>query len=388
MIKRAIAKKLKSLSGKFPVVAVVGPRQSGKTTLVKYVFPAYTYVSLEDIDMREFAMRDPRGFLATHSGRVIIDEVQRVPSLFSYIQTAVDNTNTAGQFILTGSHNILLQQNISQTLAGRIAIVKLLPFSLAELKNAGLKLINSEEYIFKGFYPRLYDKNIPPSDWYPGYIQTYVERDVRLIKNITNLTTFQKFIRLCAGRTGQILNLSALGNDCGITHNTARDWLSILETGYVIFLLKPFYKNFNKRLIKMPKLYFYDTGLVCSLLGIRNKKQIITHYLKGNLFENLVIAEIIKCRYGEFAQPDCYYWRDKTGNEIDCIIETSKGELQIEIKSGATITKDFFNGLSYWKKLKGQKNNNPYLIFSGNENQKRADAKIISWKNIKSGLAL
>lgn len=383
MIKRVLSKKLQSLTLKFPVVSVIGPRQSGKTTLVKNIFPRMDYVSLEDLDTREFALKDPRGFLLTHNKGVIMDEIQRVPNLFSYIQTIVDSKKTTGQFILTGSQNILLHENISQTLAGRVAILKLLPLSLEELKNAGYKLNNSEDYVFNGFYPGIYDKKIEPADWYPNYIQTYVERDVRLLKNITDLNMFQKFIKMCAGRIGQILNLSSLGNDCGITHNTAKAWLSILETSYIIFLIKPHYKNFSKRLIKMPKLYFYDTGLACSLLDIQNKSQLATHYLKGNLFESFVLSEIIKARFNEGAEPNCYYWRDRSGKEIDCIIDINGLLLQVEIKSAKTIADDFFEGLKYWRKL-AKDNTHPYLVYNGEENQKRTLANVISWKNITS----
>jgi predicted AAA+ superfamily ATPase len=382
MIKRIISDKLKKLSLKFPVVSVVGPRQSGKTTLAKSVFPKADYVSLEDPDIREFAVKDPRGFLANHNKSVIIDEVQRVPNLFSYIQSIVDKKKTAGQFILTGSQNILLHQNISQTLAGRVAILKLLPFSLEELENSVYKMKQSEEYMIKGFYPRIYDKRIQPADWYPNYIQTYVERDVRLIKNISDLMTFQKFVKMCAGRIGQILNLSSLGNDCGINHNTAKDWLSILESSYIIFLLKPYYKNFNKRLIKMPKLYFYDTGLASSLLGIQNKNQLNTHYLKGSLFESFILSEMVKNMFNKGIEPNYYYWRDKVGHEIDCIAEKANGTLQIEIKSGKTIADDYFIGLKYWAKLTKNGNKNSYLIYNGDEDQKRTYANVVSWNNI------
>lgn len=384
MVKRSLSIKLKELASKFPVVSVVGPRQSGKTTLVKSVFSNLAYVTLEDLDTREFTFKDPRGFLATYNKGVVIDEVQRVPGLLSYIQTIADSTNKAGQFILTGSQNILLQENISQTLAGRVAILKLLPFNLDELKHTIYRPARSEEYLFKGSYPRIYDKKIDPVDWYPNYIQTYVERDVRLIKNISDLNTFQKFIKLCAGRIGQILNLSSLGNDCGITHNTAKAWISVLESTYIIFLLKSYYKNFNKRLIKMPKLYFYDTGLACSLLGIQNKQQLTTHYLSGSLFESFVLSEIIKYRFNKGLEPNCYYWRDRTGHEIDCIIEIPGSLLQVEIKSSKTIADDFFNGLRYWNKVAGKASGVSYLIYNGEENQKRSLAEVISWKNITS----
>jgi len=382
MIKRDLSHKLKHLSLKFPVVSVVGPRQSGKTTLVRNVFPKLAYVSLEDLDVREFARQDPRGFLANYRKGVILDEIQRVPDLFSYIQTLVDQKNTAGNFILTGSQNFLLRENVSQTLAGRTAILNLLPLSLAELQKTSYALKNSEDYIFKGSYPRIYDKKISPEDWYPNYIQTYVERDVRLIKNISDLNAFQKFIRLCAGRSGQILNLSSLGNDCGINHNTAKSWLSILESSYLVFLLKPYYKNFNKRLIKMPKLYFYDTGLACSLLGIQNEKQLATHYLKGGLFETLIISEIMKNSFNKGMVPHCYYWRDKTGHEIDCLIEEGNSVVPIEIKSGKTITDDFFTGLKHWRKITGGETSRPLVVYGGEENQKRTAGNIISWKRM------
>jgi predicted AAA+ superfamily ATPase len=339
---------------------------------------------MEDLDIREFASRDPRGFLLTYNKDVIIDEVQRVPDIFSYIQTRVDDKTFKGRFILTGSQNILLQQNISQTLAGRTAILKLLPLSVEEFKNTRYKLNNADEFIFKGFYPRIYDKKIKPIDWYPSYIQTYIERDVRLIKNISDLSSFQKFVKMCAGRIGQVLNLSSLGNDCGITHNTAKSWLSILESTYIIFLLRPYYKNFNKRLVKMPKLYFYDPGLACSLLGIQNKNQLAAHYLKGGLFESLILSEIMKYMFNRGIEPHCYYWRDKLGNEIDCIIEAKGKLLKIEIKSSKTIADDFFNGFKYWSKLKtGDKDGEAsYLIYGGEEGQKRVLADILSWRNI------
>lgn len=382
LIKRILSTKLKTLARKFPVITVVGPRQSGKTTLVKMAFPQMPYVSLEDLDTREFALSDPRGFLSTHHKGAIIDEVQRVPHLLSYIQTMVDKRKTAGQFILTGSQNILLQEKIAQTLAGRTALLTLAPLSLEELTGTSYEMPDSEDYIFKGFYPRIYDRKIPPHDWYPNYIQTYIERDVRLIKNITDLNTFQKFVRMCAGRTGQVLNLSSLGNDCGITHNTAKAWLSVLESSYIIYLLKPYYKNFNKRLIRMPKLYFYDTGLVCALLGIQNKAQISVHYLKGSLFETFILSEIIKYRLNRGMEPNCYYWKDKTGHEIDCIIEMPNALLRVEIKSGKTVTEDFFNGLKYWEILIGGESNRSFLIYNGDENQKRTLAQVLNWRSV------
>ena len=384
MIKRALSEKLKQLASKFPVVSVVGPRQSGKTTLVKHVFPNADYVSLEDLDNREFAVKDPRGFLSTYGKETIIDEAQRAPGLFSYLQTEVDNRPKAGRFILTGSQNFLLQQNISQSLAGRAALVKLLPFSMDELRLAGRKLAAAPNYIFTGSYPRIYDKKIDPKDWYPNYIQTYVERDVRLIKNIPDLNAFQKFIKLCAGRTGQILNLSSLGNDCGITHNTAKSWLSILEASYIVFLMRPYYKNFNKRLVKAPKLYFYDTGLVSSLLGIQNAGQVASHYLYGGIFESLIISEIIKNGFNAGIDRDCYYWRDKLGNEIDCVVRMPDRTFQIEIKSSKTIAEDFFNGFRYWTKVGAGERGKSFLVYGGEENQKRSGIDVIGWNKVMS----
>lgn len=381
MIKRKLTSKLKFLASKFPVVCVLGPRQSGKTTLVRAVFPHLDYINLENLDSRQFAVTDPRAFLAGYPQGVIIDEAQRAPDLFSYIQTEADRRGKEGQFVLTGSQNILLQQNISQSLAGRVALLRLLPFSIQELKSSSYRLKTSEECILKGFYPRIYDKKLEPSDWYPGYVQTYVERDVRLIKNITDLVAFQRFLKLCAGRIGQILNLSSLANDCGITHNTAKAWLSVLEASYIVFLLQPYYKNFNKRLIKMPKLYFYDTGLACFLLGIQNEKQLLTHYLHGGLFESFVLSEIIKNKFNKGLEHHCYFWRDRTGHEVDCIMETPVGLLPIEIKASKTIAEDYFNGLEYWARLTKKAMPQPSLVYNGEETQKRSRLNIVSWKD-------
>lgn len=383
MIPRILAEKLKYLSGKFPVLSIIGPRQSGKTTLVKYIFPEHKYISMEDLDNREFADQDPRGFLSQHKTGLILDEIQRVPKLFSYIQTISDEYNDAGRFILTGSQNFLLHEKISQTLAGRTAILRLLPFSLSELHSASIIFDDLEEYLFHGFYPRIYDKQIEPTDWYPSYIQTYIERDVHLIKNITDINTFQRFIKLCAGRNGQILNLSSMGDDLGVSSNTMKSWLSILEASFIIFLLKPYYNNFNKRIIKMPKLYFYDTGLVCSLLGIESKKQVETHYIKGSLFESLILSEFVKYRFNQGRDNNCYYWRDKTGHEIDCIINDSGHTKAVEIKFGKTVISDFFKNLNYWNKITLQPFGRNYIVYGGYENQTRSNGKIISWKNLQ-----
>ena len=297
MIERILKQKLLEMTNKYPIVTLTGPRQSGKSTLLKTSFPDYKYVSLEDPDMRLFATDDPKGFLATYPDKTIIDEVQHVPSLFSYIQTYTDNENREGMYLLAGSHNFLLMENVNQSLAGRTAILKLLPFSHREMKEGGILPKNVDEEIFKGAYPRIYDKNIEPDDYYPFYIQTYVERDVRLMRNIGDLSKFIRFLKLCAGRIGQLLNLSSLANECGISVTAATAWISILEASYICYLLRPDFNNYAKRLVKTPKLYFYDTGLACSLLEIQNAEQISTHFLRGGLFENLVINEFIKEAY-------------------------------------------------------------------------------------------
>ena len=383
MIKRKITSRLLQLAGLYPVVTLTGPRQSGKTTLVKHTFPEYTYRTLEDPDTLTNAKNDPRGFLKGYKNGLIIDEAQRVPDLFSYIQGIVDNTNKPGQFILTGSQNFLLLESISQTLAGRVAILKLLPLSLDELSNGKFYKQNFEKLIFKGLYPRLYSTKIVPRDFYSFYIQTYVERDVKLIRNITNQTTFVRFIRMCAGRTGQLLNITDLANSCGITQITAKSWLSILEASYIIYFLQPYHKNFNKRLVKMPKLYFYDTGLVCSLLGIKKETQLETHFAYGALFENFMINEFIKHTFNNVEEPNYFFWRDKHGKEVDLIIEMVNKEIPIEIKAGRTFSYDFFKNIKYWNKLSGNKPENSYVIFGGENDFNTSEGNVLSWKNIK-----
>ena len=317
MIERALKTRLLAMSSKYPVVTLTGPRQSGKSTLLKSLFADYQYVSLEDPDMRLLVQNDPRNFIKTYNDKTIIDEVQRTPELFSYLQTHIDKHNKEGMYLLAGSHNFLLMQSIGQSLAGRTAILKLLPFSHHEMKSSGILPNSVNEEILKGSYPRIYDKDIPPTDFFPFYIQTFVERDVRLLKNIGDLSKFIRFIKLCAGRIGQLLNFSSLANDCGISVSTATEWASLLEASYIIHLLKPDHRNFSKRLIKTPKLYFYDTGLACSLLEIKSETQLNTHYLRGSLFENLVINEFIKNSFNKGEEPLLTFWRDKTGNEVD-----------------------------------------------------------------------
>jgi len=382
VISRALAVKIASSARKFPAVALTGPRQSGKTTLIRSLFPQKPYVSLEDLDTREYAQSDPRRFLGEYPRGAVLDEIQRAPELFSYLQTILDREQRMGMFILTGSQQFLLMERLSQTLAGRVHLLTLLPLSLEELKPAGLAPHTPDGMIFRGMYPRLYDRKIPPVEWYPDYLRTYVERDVRLLKNITDLSPFQKFLKLCAARTGQLLNLNALGEECGITHNTAKAWSTVLEASFLIYLLKPHHKNFNKRIVKMPKLYFYDTGLACSLLEIENEQQLKTHPLRGFLFETALMAELVKSRLNRGLSSNLYFWRDKTGHEIDCIIDRGGKLMPIEIKSGETMTEDSFKNLLYWKRLTRQFSQPAYLLYAGAGSARRNTATVLNWKNL------
>lgn len=384
VLHRILEKKIIHLSKKFPVITVTGPRQSGKTTLIKTIFPGKVYISLEDPDVLMLVKNDTRGFLEQHKKGIIIDEAQLYPELFSYIQTHVDNYNKAGQIILSGSQNFLLLEKISQSLAGRTAIVRLLPFSLAELHNTSYDSTDINNLIFKGMYPRLYDKRIAPVDFYPSYINSYVERDVRQLKNISNLSVFIKFLKLCAARTGQLVNFSSLAVECGVSENTIKAWLSVLETSYIIYFLQPYHNNLNKRLVKTPKLYFWDTGLACSLLGITEKAKLPEHYLRGNLFENFVINEIQKQFYNEALIAPIYFWRDKTGHEVDCIIERNGKITAVEIKSGQTFHGDFTDGLDYVGKLYGNNIKDYILIMGANAPINPGKTKILSWNYLKT----
>lgn len=383
-IKRSLEATLTQYASKFPIVAVVGPRQAGKTTLVQENFPNYKYFSLEDPDTLETVRTDPRDFLERDYGTpgIIIDEFQNEPQILSYMQGIVDRNRRPGYFILTGSHNFLMNQAITQSLAGRIALLTLLPLSLKELRHANMLSDNLDTAIFNGGYPDIFSRKIHPTEFYPQYTKTYVERDVRQLVNVGNLSDFQRFMRLCAGRMGQLLNVSSLADDCNISVSTANSWLSILEASYVIFLLQPHFENFSKRLIKSPKLYFFDTGLACWLLKIGSAEQVNEHYLRGSLVESLVISEMYKqfCNQGQ--EPSIYFWRDSHGREIDCLLDYGTTLIPIEIKSGKTINQRFFDGLHYWCDLAKIDHSKGYVVYGGTETQSRSLGTIISWQDV------
>jgi uncharacterized protein len=381
MIPRTLQPALLTAARQMPVVALTGPRQSGKTTLARTTFPKKPYVTLERPDQRQAALEDAQLFLQQYPQGAIIDEVQYAPDLFSYIQTIVDEQNQPGMFILTGSHNFLLMENISQSLAGRVALHTLLPLSLAEVLTTA-PAATLEERIYAGGYPRIFDQHLSPTSWHSSYVQTYVERDVRLLKNIGNLTTFHRFLKVCAGRCGQLINLSAIADDCGLNYNTVRSWISVLEASYIVFLLQPHHRNFNKRLKKAPKLYFYDTGLLCMLLGITKPSDIVTHAARGALFENYILSDLMKRYYHGARTPELYFWRDRRDREIDCIIERGDHLTPVEIKSGATIASDHFRHLTYWREISGTAAENAYLIYAGDESHLRKQGNALSWRDL------
>lgn len=394
MIPRHISTILTRVVKQYPITTLTGPRQSGKTTLLRHLFHEHEYVSLEAPDSRRFALEDPRGFIDQFKDPVILDEVQQVPDLFSYLQVHVDEQQGPGQFILSGSQNFLLMRRISQSLAGRAYIGHLMPFSLAELqhrplrtdKNIGNSVPRSElldgdwpDLAITGFYPPIHDRSLIPAEWLAQYFQSYLQRDVRDLTQVGDLESYSRFVTLCAGRSGQLLNLSGLGNDCGISHDTARRWLSMLETSFVVFRLQPHHANFNKRLTKSAKLYFLDTGLLCFLLQIENARQLRTHAMRGMIFENFVIAELLKSYYNSGRDPRLAFWRDHRGNEVDLIIESASGPMPVEIKSGATIATDFFKGLRYWGKL-AERQNAGVLVYGGDSSMRRDGYEVRSWR--------
>lgn len=370
MIQREAEKEIINLASHFKAVAVVGPRQSGKTTLVRMLFKDKEYVNFENPDIRLYAIEDPRGFLSNYPNGAVFDEAQRVPEIFSYLQQILDESSSNGLFIITGSNNFLLQENISQSLAGRVGYLNLLPLTLNEIND---KESSISQILFKGCYPSLYNNTtIDATQWYSNYIRTYIERDVRLIKNITNLVTFERFLRLCAGRIGQLLNMNSMAVELGVDTKTIGAWISVLETSFVLFRLQPYHKNFNKRIVKMPKLYFYDTGLASALLGIQNSDQLDVHPFRGALFENMVVVDFLKARFNRAKTNNLYFWRDNVGNEVDLLLDNGLSITPIEIKSGQTVTNDYFKGILYWNKL--TQTEGGYVIYGGAMTQKRSTA--------------
>jgi predicted AAA+ superfamily ATPase len=384
MIKRQAKTVLLDLAKGYPILAITGPRQAGKTTLAQSAFSDKRYVSLEDPDEREFADQDPRGFLARFPDGAILDEAQRCPNLFSYLQTRVDAEKRMGLFVLTGSQQFGLMSNITQTLAGRVGLIQLLPFSLQELQAVGAPVGSLDDVLWRGMYPPVYDRHLAPEKWFANYVMTYIERDVRQLVDVQNLSLFQRFIKMCAARVGQLLNMSSLATDCGVSHNTIRSWLSVLEAGYVVFLLQPHHQNFGKRLVKTPKLYFHDTGLAAFLLGIRDADHLSIHSARGALFENLVVSELIKQRYNQGLASNLHFWRNNTGDEVDIVIEHGEKLMPIEIKSGQTFNADFLTGINKWMKIAGNTAISPQLVYGGGESMTRNCVEIRSWKQISA----
>jgi hypothetical protein len=378
MIDREISTAITGLLGKYPVLSVTGPRQGGKTTLLRAMFPDLPYVSLEAPDIREQIQLNPRGLFARSGHRMVIDEVQRIPELLSYIQTIVDEDKDAC-FILSGSQNLLMLEQVSQSLAGRTALFYLLPLSLSELKP---KEEDYEQWIFRGFYPRIYDRDIPPERFYPDYIETYVQRDVRQVKNIGNLNLFYRFLGVCAAYIGQTLNYSNMANSIGVSVNTIQNWLSVLEASFIVYRLNPYYRNFNKRITKSPKLYFYDTGLACSILRIKSIEALDNYFQKGALFENFVLNEICKRFYNRGERPPIYFWRDHKGHEIDLLIDLGGRLLPVELKAGRTFSGSFFKNLRWWREVVDIPVEEAIVIYGGDRDWEVEHGQLLSWRHL------
>ena len=382
MIPRTAATTLHSLAGQYPVVTVTGPRQSGKTTLCRSAFPGKAYVNLEQPDVRAFARDDPRGFMRGYARGAILDEIQRAPELPSYLQPLVDEDPAPGRFILTGSEQLEVLNRVGQSLAGRTGLLRLLPFSIEEMAGH-YPVAPAEKLIRCGFYPRIHDRGLDPTQALGDYVATYVQRDLRMLVNIGDLTAFERFVRLAAARCGQILNLSALGADAGVSHTTARKWISLLEASYVAFMLPPYFWNTSKRLVKSPKLYFYDVGLAAYLLGIQNEMHVLTHPLRGALFETLVVAEALKWFWHRGRRAGLHFYRDSDGNEIDLLLELANGVYPIEIKAGETINPDYFRGLRAFARLYDPPPpNGGGLVYGGAEPQTRNGTAVTPYTQI------
>jgi len=383
-VRRLLQPRLRALAKRFPVVTITGPRQSGKTTLARAAFPSKPYANLEAPDLREFAESDPRGFLGQYPRGAVLDEIQRVPKILSFLQERVDRTDRAGEFVLTGSQHFGLLDGESQSLAGRTAVAHLLPLGLDEVRLFPRPPEDLLTTVWTGGYPRIHDRGLPPHEWLASYTATYVERDVRTVLNVGNLTAFQTFLRLCAGRSGQILNLSALGADCGISHNTARAWLTVLETAFLVFRLPAFAKSLRRRLTRTPKLYFGDSGLLCYLLGIRNPEELRLHPLRGAIFESWVLAEITKARVHRGLEPGLCYYREHKGAEVDAILEDGARTVAVEIKSGQTVARDFFDGLRAFESATGARKLERVVVYGGDEPQRRTEARVVPWSEVAS----
>ena len=382
MILRTASPHLRALAALYPAVAITGPRQSGKTTLARMMFPDMPYVNLEAPDTRRLAQADPRGFLAQFQDGVVLDEFQRAPELVSYIQVLTDEDPRAGRFILTGSQQFEVMSRVSQSLAGRIGLIRLLPFSFEELRGGGFAAGAAAHWMFSGFYPRIHDRGLPPAQALSDYFATYVQRDVRELLNVADLSLFETFMRLCAGRTGQLLNLSNLAQDLGIAQVTARKWLTVLQASYVVHLTQPYHWRTTKRLMKSPKLYFYDTGLATWLIGVQSPQQLATHPLRGGLFENMVMMDALKFRWHRGLRDNLYFYRDSEGSEIDLVLEFGHGVFPIEIKAGATINSDYFKGIKHFAKLVDNAPNGGGLVYGGNERWRHNGTQIVPFDDL------
>lgn len=386
LIKRNLYAYARSIFEKYPIVTITGPRQSGKTTLARSAFPDKSYANLERPDVRLFAQEDPLGFLGQFPDGAVLDEVQRVPELLSYLQVQVDEDNRTGLFVLTGSHQFELMQGISQSLAGRTALLKLLPFALTEL--VGYHSFESADaFLYKGFYPRIYDHDMPPTQALADYYATYIERDLRQLIQVKDLSLFDRFVRLCAGRVGQLLNIGSLANDVGIAHTTAREWLTILEASFIVYLLPPYHTTTSKRLIKSPKLYFYDVGLATYLCGVEYETQLQTYPLRGNFFENMIVLEILKHRLHQGRDPNLCFYRDSTGNEVDVLYPVGPDQLvPIEIKSGQTINSSYFKSFKAYERFRGKPETRSAIVYGGQSGQKRSGVTVVSWHAVSDFL--
>lgn len=382
MIPRNIEPVLRKMAASFKAVTITGPRQSGKTTLTRMVFPEKPYLSLEAPDVRQMALEDPRHLLSRYPDGCILDEVQRAPDLFSYLQGILDESPTPGLYVLTGSQQFGLMERVSQSLAGRTGLLTLLPLTLDERERGGYAPDAPEDLLFSGGYPAIFDQNADPETWLNAYLATYVERDVRQVLNIRDLTLFSRFLALCAGSVGQLLNTSRIGADCGLNHGTVRQWISVLEASYIVFRLSPHHQNFRKRIVKTPKLYFHDTGLAARLLGIEAASQLATHPLRGALFENWVIAELLKGRYNRGKSANLFFWRDNLGLEVDALTESGGQYFPVEIKAGKTLVDDWFKSLKKWADLAGSKAGGATLVYGGDEPWQHTGVEVLPWRRI------